>query len=381
MFFNKINYENHKTKIMAENLNEIQDTLIKIQHVSKSIPLTPVVSEIMCCATSYLNNKDNFTFTSSGQGTLFDDDFNTSSPKIDCSSLMMAWVMGIPYEWSKYVGKDNIKHYDYGIKLPINPYASDRPNRYYTHELAHYFDEQGWCFIPDENYSDIAPGDIIFVSFKSRDGKYDFHDNAYMKIDHCSLVLGYKDPTHLICLHTSEKYTLNFYDVCVLPSEYDSTSSNGYNNAIKLVARLPFKSGYINEKPIFIDSHNPVTTTNKSNGFLRTITLDEPLKTNTTYTLITNVENAFPQEKPSKNNYFGIRASYTDGTADETIFSWALNAYPQDNLYRCRFVTGDKEISKLKLYVLSCTVAGHKYNYSMLYEGSVSMTPHESDLK
>ena len=41
MFFNKINYENHKTKIMAENLNEIQDTLIKIQHVSKSIPLTP----------------------------------------------------------------------------------------------------------------------------------------------------------------------------------------------------------------------------------------------------------------------------------------------------------------------------------------------------
>lgn len=29
MSFNKVNYENHKTKIMAENLNEIQDNLIK----------------------------------------------------------------------------------------------------------------------------------------------------------------------------------------------------------------------------------------------------------------------------------------------------------------------------------------------------------------
>lgn len=72
-----------------------------------------------------------------------------------------------------------------------------------------------------------------------------------MKIDHCLLVLGYKDPTHLICLHTSELYTLNFYDVCVLPSEYDSTSSNGYNNGIKLVARLPFKPGCISEKTNF----------------------------------------------------------------------------------------------------------------------------------
>lgn len=48
MFFNKINYENHKTKIMAENLNEIQDTLIKIQHVSKSIPLTPPQYQKLC---------------------------------------------------------------------------------------------------------------------------------------------------------------------------------------------------------------------------------------------------------------------------------------------------------------------------------------------
>ena len=354
---------------------------IRNNRPSKSVPVEPsVVSELMRCGVSYLSHKDSLTFTDSGKGTLFDDDFSKESPKIDCSSLMMAWVMGIPYEWSKYAGKNNSRHYDYGIKLPANPYSTERPNRYYTHELAHYFDEQGWCFIPDKNYSDIAPGDIIFVSFKSRDGNSDFHDNAYLKIDHCLLVLGYKDATHLICLHTSEQSTIRFYDVCVLPTEYDSTSTNGYNNGIKLVARLPFKPGHISEKPIFVDSHNEKTTTSTTNGFLTTITLDEPLKINTTYTLVANVENAFAQAKPSTNNYFGIRASYADGTGDETIFSWALNVYPEDNLYRCHFVTGNKEITKLKLYILSCTVAGHVYKYAALYEGSISTTPHESDL-
>ena len=352
-----------------------------INRSSKSVPNDiSAVTEIIRCATSYLNHKTDFTFTDSGKGTLFDDDFSADSPKIDCSSAMMAWVMGIPYEYSKYAGKNNSKHYEYGIKLPTNPYATGRPNRYYTHELAHYFDDQGWCFVPDKNYSDIAPGDIIFVSFKSRDGNSDFHDNAYMKIDHCLLVIGYKDPTHLICLHTSNTYTLNYYDVCVLPSDYDSTSKNSYNSGIKLVARLPFKAANnISKEPIFIDSKS-FTTTNTTNGFLRTITLDEPLKINTAYTLAASVENAFTQTKPSTNNYFGVRVSYADGTADETILSWAKNVYPEDNLYRCHFVTGDKAITKLKLYILACTVAGHKYNYSVLYEGFVSTTPTDDDI-
>ena len=348
---------------------------------SKSVPNDiSAVTEIIRCATSYLNHKTDFTFTDTGKGTLFDDDFSADSPKIDCSSAMMAWVMGIPYEYSKYAGKNNSKHYEYGIKLPTNPYATDRPNRYYTHELAHYFDDQGWCFVPDKNYSDIAPGDIIFVSFKSRDGNSDFHDNAYMKIDHCLLVIGYKDPTHLICLHTSDTYTLNYYDVCVLPSDYDSTSTNSYNNGIKLVARLPFKAANnISKEPIFIDSKS-FTTTNTTDGFLRTITLDEPLKINTAYTLAASVENAFTQTKPSTNNYFGVRVSYADGTADETILSWAKNAYPEDNLYRCHFVTGNKVVTKIKLYILACTVAGHKYNYSVLYEGLVATTPTDEDI-
>ena len=339
-------------------------------------PIDPAtVRDIFRCAMTYTNNKDSFTFTSSGSGTLFDADFSASSPKIDCSSLMMAWVMGIPYEWSKYAGKENIKHYGYGIDLPANPYATDRPNRYYTHEMAHYFHDRGWCFKPNENYSNIAPGDIIFISFASGDGQSEFHDSAYMKIDHCLLVLGYKDATHLTCLHTSALYTLNFFDVPILPSDYDSTSQSNYNKAIKLVARLPFRrSCGLTQTPVATDVTEK-TTTSTTNGLLATLTLSAPLKKNTPYTLIAHVENAFPQETPSSNNYFGIRASYSSGASDATIFSWQRNVNPKDNLYRCYFVVEDDPITQLKLYVLSTSIAGHHYKFCGLFEGLVAPTP------
>lgn len=339
-------------------------------------PIDPAtVRDIFRCAMTYTNNKDSFTFTSSGNGTLFDADFSAAAPKIDCSSLMMAWVMGIPYEYSKYAGKDNIKHYGYGLDLPANPYASDRPNRYYTHELAHYFNDRGWCFKPNENYSNIAPGDIIFVSFANGDGQSEFHDSAYMKIDHCLLVLGYKDATHLTCLHTSALYTLNFFDVPILPSDYDSTSTSNYNNAIKLVARLPFRrSCGLTQTPVITDATEN-TTTSTTNGLLATLTLSTPLKKNTPYTLIAHLENAATQTAPSANNYFGIRAAFQSGASDATIFSWQRNVNPKDNLYRCYFSVEDDPITQLKLYVLSTNVAGHKYKFCGLFEGLVAPTP------
>lgn len=339
-------------------------------------PIDPAtVRDIFRCAMTYTNNKDSFAFTSSGNGTLFDADFSSASPKIDCSSLMMAWIMGIPYEYSKYAGKDNIKHYGYGIDLPANPYAPDRPNRYYTHELAHYFHDRGWCFKPNSNYSNIAPGDIIFISFANGDGQSEFHDTAYLKIDHCLLVLGYKDATHLTCLHTSALYTLNFFDVPILPSDYDSTSTSNYNNAIKLVARLPFRrSCGLAQTPVATDVTEK-TTTSTTNGLLATLTLSAPLKKNTPYTLIAHVENAAVQTAPSSSNYFGIRASYSSGASDATIYSWQRNVNPKDNLYRCYFVVEDDPITQLKLYVLSTSVAGHHYKFCGLFEGLVAPTP------
>lgn len=341
----------------------------------QAAPTDPaIVRDMVRCAMTYVNNKASLTYTDSGSGTLFDANLDTTAAKIDCSAFAMAFILGVPYEWSRYAGKDNERHYGYGMELPVNPYAEDRPNRYYSHELAHLFDDNGWCFKPNDDYSNIAPGDIIFVSFKSFEGS-EYHENAYLKIDHCLLVIGRKDDKHLICLHSSAANTLGVYDVPVLKSDYDSASENGYNDGIKLVARLPFRhTAPIVGTPIITDS-TARTTPSSSDGRLATLTLPKTLKKNTPYTLVASIENAFPQKKPSTNNYVGIRAAYASGGSDETVFSWQANEYPHDNLYRCYFVTGEKEISTLKLYILNTTVAGHKYNYCGLFEGLVAPTP------
>lgn len=232
-------------------------------------------------------------------------------------------------------------------------------------------DDKGYCFKPNKDYSNIAPGDIIFVSFKTRDGS-SFHDNAYLKIDHCLLVLGFKDKTHLTCLHTSEQSTMRFYDVCVSQSPYDSSSKNSYNDGIVLVGRIPYQAcGVLGSIPV-CSNYDNVTTSSTSNGFLKTITLNETLKTNSTYTAIIDVQNAYKQTQPSTSNYVGLRASFESGADDETIVSWQYNQYPENNIYYMKFVTGNDPIKALKIYVLNNTVSGHVYNSFQLYEGVVN---------
>lgn len=337
------------------------------QHIAPEI-----VRDLFKCAMSYVNHIDELTFTSSGENTLFDDSFSVDKPLMDCSSMMQAWVQGIPYDYSKFAGKDNIRHYRYGITLPQNPYSTEQTDRdkYYTHDLAHYFYDQGYCFKPNSDYSNIAAGDIIFVSFSNRSGE-EFHDNAFMHIDHCSLVVGFKDKTHLTCLHTSQQSTFRFYDVCVKKSDLDPTSGNSYNDAIVLVARLPFRNtNSISGEPI-VSNDEEFTSTSASNGLLKTISLGTPLKANTTYTAVVYVENAYDQTTAAATNYVGLRASYESGAADATLINWQYNQYPDDNIYYLHFVTAEDPITALKVYVLNTNVSGHHYKFLKLYEGFV----------
>lgn len=385
-------YEDEKETIYAEVDNRIANNNTTVYaEVDKRIgvrsgkepfpPIDPaIVNNLFRCAMSYVNHIDDLIFTGSGTGSQFDTNFNKDNPLMDCSSMMMAWVQGIPYEYSKYNGFDNIRHYRYGINLPSNPYSEVRPNRYYMHELAHYFDDMGYCFKPNSDYSNIAPGDIIFVSFGTRDGDT-FHENAYMKIDHGLLVVGYKDATHLTCLHSSETSTFKFYDVCVKPSAYDGSSTNSYNDGIVLVARLPYKPvGSLGRLPIYTDSTEK-TTTSTSNGRLATLTPQKALKKNTPYTLVAYIDNAFEQTGASGKNYAGVRASFQSGADDATVVSWQYNKNPDDNVYYFRFVVGDDPITELQLYVLNTEVAGHTYKFAQLYEGLVFPNVSEDDLE
>lgn len=352
---------------MGENLQIVEGSTFQG-------PISPeIVRDLFRCAMSYINHVDDMEFTSSGSGTMLDEDFSLENPLFDCSSMVQAWIQGIPYEYSKHAGlTKNIQHYRYGITLPPNPYSTERPNRYYANELAHYLFEKGYTFVPNADYSDIAPGDLIFVSFPGRAGQA-FHENAWRKIDHVLLVVGFKDRAHLTCLHTSTDDKISFYDVRLKSVSYDPVSvDNAYNDAVVLVGRIPYHpTNALPGEPVLEDT-TMVTTTSTTNGAINTLTLATPLKKNMAYTAVVYLENAFDQSASAKTNYVGLRASFASGAGDKTIVSWQYNKYPEDHVYYLHFVTGDDPITKLKTYVLSCSVAGHKYKFLYLYEGFVT---------
>lgn len=335
-----------------------------------------IVSDLFECAMSYYNYKDYISFTYSGKGTLFDDDFDSSNPLIDCSSMIQAWLMGIPYNYSKYTGYFNVQFYDYGMTFPANPYASSRPNRYYANELAHYFYDNGYSFTPENgDYSNIQPGDIVFMSFENKSGD-NFHENAFMKIDHCSLVMGWKDSTHLTCLHTTQDQTISFYDIRVSATSGDPYSENQYNNSIVLVARPPLgKVKDIQRTPIAYNL-NEFTTTSSTSGLLAEMN-SLNLDVNKPYTVVAHVENAYDYGSNSiLTNYVGLRGSFDEyGIEAYTLTSWIYNDQPQDNIYYLHFIMDESRagigIDTLKLYVLNTSVAGHKFKGMYLYEGFV----------
>lgn len=338
-----------------------------------------VVRDIFRCAITYYNNKDSVAFTYSGKGTLFDNDFDPGNPLIDCSSMMQAWITGVPYENSKYVSSENTPSFLYAITLPDNPYSPDRPGRYYANELAHYFYDNGYAFVPKEDYSDIRPGDIIFMSFDTKAGNA-FHENAFLKIDHCSLVVGFKDSTHLTCLHTTSDQIVSMYDIRTESSIHDPNSDNQYNDSIVLVARPPFNATEpVRSEPI-VKYDNEFISTSTTNGLLATINIPaDTIVGNMSYTAVVYVDNAYEHgDAIINNNYVGLRGTY-DGS-DHTIASWMYNIPPDNNVYYIHFVTneldhGIYQPETLKVYVLNTTVSGHVFKGFRLYEGLVRPDP------
>lgn len=372
--------------VLTQTASEVQSAINKAlssppSRGNPSAPIPPgIVMDLFECAMTYYNMRNSFEFTYSGKGTMYDDDFVFESPMADCSSLMQAWITGVPYHTSKYANNsDNIPYYGYGITLPDNPYNSEKPARYYANELARYFYEQGYCFIPNSDCSNIMPGDIIFMSFANKAGN-EFHENAFMKIDHCSLVVGYKDRTHLTCLHTTLDQTISFYDVRVKESAVDPNSANQYNDSVVLVARLPFAYGEAKGGSLVASTKDHFTSTSEANGLLCTMPIEGGLKADTPYTLVTYVDNAFQHGDDSvvASNYVGVRGVNSDEASgvNYTISSWMYNSAPKSNVYYFNFIVGSSDVGVwipdiLKIYVLNNTVKGHVFKGAYLYEGFV----------
>ena len=301
-----------------------------------------IVRDLMGCVMTYMNHSEELTIGNTG--TLFDPDLDRSKPYIDNSALVQACIQGISYEYSRYTASDNTSHFKYGVTLPDNPYGE---GRYTVGDLASYLQDNGCCFAPNIDCSNISPGDLIFIGTDKADK---------VEVTDVLIVVGYKDPVHLTCIRAAER--LEFYDLIVDSLEQPR---------IILAARPAYNPTVgLDPKPVINDSTlGSVDIT----GTLKTYTLPIDLKTNMPYTLVARINHVLSDNTTP----VALIATYADYTTS-TLCSWANNKVPKDSLYYMKFITSDKPVIRLTIVVDGWTGEQHSVELVQLYEGLVRPT-------
>lgn len=163
----------------------------------------------------------------------------TTTNQIDCSSFTQLILYGIPYEASRYATADdtNTPRYDFGIRLPDNPYRTEfGPYRYLANDLGHYALDNGFAFYPNEDGTNVQPGDVVFFSTNKDNEGY------FMDITHVGICVERQEDDILYVVHGNSNDTVGYYKIKLFSDLTIFGSKNAYKNSLVLIARFPVKA-------------------------------------------------------------------------------------------------------------------------------------------
>lgn len=345
-------------KYNTSKLTSIEEAIVKELGIEPNVDMEQVIADLFSVAQTYRNNVSKLEFGS--LKTAYDE---TTENQIDCSSFLQLVLQGIPYEQSKYNSKDsNVQTYDYGIKLPDNPYGE---RRWLANDIAHYAYDNNYAFVPNDDVTNVKPGDIIFFSTNGGSSEY------FMGITHAAIVVDRLEGDKLLVFHGNNTNTVGMQIINLFTEE----NNNGYCNGAILIARFPFKStsNELNKNNLIINGTESVLNHNgQSTTCLKTLNLSESLKSNTAYTLMVNM--SLGTEEYSDIFPAFVANSYSQANKiTEYTYSWV-----DDGKYLVHFVTNDTvTVNNIKIYMLSKSNVANKYRngsfYSAkLYEGMLT---------
>ena len=237
-----------------------------------------IISEILNICQTYTDNFDKFKY--GNIYTAWDDRVQTVNGKfeLDCSSFINLLIHGVSFYNSRYNGKyENISSPLFFNKIDSYKYRL-------ANQIAKYCVENGYAFVP-KSLDEIRAGDIVFYSwkdFETNPSKYtqaqiDFHNNAFMKIDHVAMYLDRKNESFHQTIQY-EQYTPQFlYNV-----------SEEYMNQTVLVARLPFANVVQKESGNLIVNGNKKQSTPSGSMTVGTYYLNKKLEKGKIYSLAIN---------------------------------------------------------------------------------------------
>lgn len=274
----------------TENLNKKANSETVVSNLYNT---EGIINQIMSVCKSYTDNFDKIVY--GNRYTAYDDIVMPVNGKfeLDCSSFINLLIHGVKFHNSRYNGKND----NYGS--PLFFHGIDSYKYRLANQIAKYCVENGYTFKPNADFSNIRAGDLVFYSWKGFEtnpenytqAQIDFHNKAFMKIDHVAMYLDQKNDN---IYHTIqfEKYTPNFF--------YEVT--HNYMSQSVLVARLPFANveNY--------DSKNIIVNGNKKQTCENAITvgkyyLNKSLEKGKMYTLSIN------GRVDTEDSYFIVQAN------------------------------------------------------------------------
>ena len=279
------------------------------------------LAEIFC---SYYKHNEQFHYGHTN--TMFNTSFDmTQEWTMNCSTLTSAFILGIPFENSKYNGGDN-KQNGYGwYDKDFIDWLEDGSNSVhfhkYSHRLARYLNDRGFALSKSENkVENLQPGDVLFYNLENKDP---WNNPFYYEgIDH-SATFAYRVNDNRFAVWEvwgeSQVFGLGFYD-----NDY-------FDEHIRLVARVPKAYGDNFQKENI--AYSPYTSLEKHieantsfpNTVIKTISLSKPISAYKYYTVIAKIKflsegsHAYPVVRYSVRGNFGYR-SFMERPKDDVYY-------------------------------------------------------------
>lgn len=334
-----------------ERIDGVGQTLISSIHNSEGI-----IQKIMEVCKTYTDNFDKIIYGNSY--TAWDKTVQQVNGKweLDCSSFQNLLIHGVTFENSRYAGNNENK------SNPLFFNGIDSNKYRLANQIAKFGVENGYAFYPNSDFSNIETGDLVFYSwkdFETNPGKYtqeqiNFHNNAFMKIDHVAMYLGKKNDTIYQTIQY-ERYTPQFlYNV-----------SKDYMCQAVLVVRFPFANVENTQGNLVKNSCNIISCS--SDSTIGSYELSEFLVPDKMYTA------CFNAELLTNQTYIIIK----DGNGN-TLYSDYGRTYKSGNFdYKVHFLcpSGITSIDKLVFYIGADSSLGispnrsGKVNWCCLYDG------------
>lgn len=273
--------------------------------------------------------------------------------EINCSTFSMLIALGISFENSKYRGSNNDGIFKDRYSQEISEWFSDSGKAKFSYDLAYKMYSDGHCFIPNEDFSNVETGDILFFNLNPSN---DTHNSYFMGIDH-SAIFGYG---------FGDKFLI--YEVGDDKGPQNVPKSKNIINKVVLVGRMPHSDAKLlkprvlkkNEAKKKIDVHIDAD----SNYNITEIHFKSPLLKGQAYTFFIEVD-------LDKNLW--LNATYNQTSLYALDMSSAKDYRPEDGCYLLHF-TAPEDINTLYINVRSNKSGEYIISYQKyaLYEGFVT---------